>query len=361
MYSENPDVYKVDRLRNQYFEQNNKQHDVYTRWYKRWRRYIAPFVTDNGRILIPSAAERLQEASIINKSSSRDVGSWNYLGPKNHVNVKFDNNDSHVLISDHSNVYCFERCTSNPTVFYCGTESGGVYKSIDAGQNWTYVTKGLSVESVTAISVDPTNPDIVIFSAADEIWRSSNGGTTWSIVGNTAFQALNIEVYQFNWHPTNNQIIYAGTNLGLYRSNDNGLNWSQVFNGECMSVEFKPGNPQIMYALRYNSVTQIADFYKSNDGGNTFTIRPQGWFQVPAADAGPGSHHCASRRRGQLCGECAESGAGTGDGECAAQCHRSPCSGAGDRREPRRCHRQFPDTAGQWDRDRVRVRQWCRN
>jgi photosystem II stability/assembly factor-like uncharacterized protein len=286
MYSENPDVYKVDRLRNQYFEQNNKQHDVYTRWYKRWRRYIAPFVTDNGRILIPSATERLQEASIINKSSSRDVGSWNYLGPKNHVNVKFDNNDSHVLISDHSNVYCFERCTSNPTVFYCGTESGGVYKSIDAGQNWTYVTKGLSVESVTAISVDPTNPDIVVFSAADEIWRSSNGGTTWSIVGNTAFQALNIEVYQFNWHPTNNQIIYAGTNLGLYRSTDNGLNWSQVFNGECMSVEFKPGNPQIMYALRYNPVTQIADFYKSNDGGNTFTIRPQGWFQVPAADAG---------------------------------------------------------------------------
>ena len=33
MYSDQPDVYKVDRLRNQYFERNNRKHDVYTRWY----------------------------------------------------------------------------------------------------------------------------------------------------------------------------------------------------------------------------------------------------------------------------------------------------------------------------------------
>lgn len=286
MYSDNPDVYKVDKLRNQYFDQLGRKHDVYTRWYKRWRRYIAPYVTDEGRISIPTAQQRLEEATTINRSSSREAGTWTYLGPKNHLNVKYDDTDNHVLISDHSNVYCFERCTSSPSVFYCGTESGGVYKSIDAGQNWTYATKGLSVEGITAISVDPTNPDVVIFSSADEIWRSIDGGVNWNIAGNSGFQALNIEVYQFNWHPSNNQLVFAATNLGLYRSNDNGLNWTQVFNGESMSVEFKPGNPQVMYALRYNSVTQIADFYKSVDGGNSFTIRPQGWFQVPAADAG---------------------------------------------------------------------------
>ena len=284
MYSDQPDVYKVDRLRNQYFERNNRKHDVYTRWYKRWRRYIAPFVTEDGSIKMPTAEERLQEANSINRSNSRDVGTWSYLGPKNHFNVKYGNADNNVLISDHSNVYCFERCRSNPLVFYCGTESGGVYKSIDGCESWSYVTKGLSVESITAIAVDPTNPDVVLFSSNNEIWRSNDGGSNWAISGNSAFQNLNIEVYQFNWHPNDNQIVFAATNLGLYRSTDGGLTWTQIFNGTSMSVEFMPGNSQIMYALQFNSNTKIADFYKSTDGGISFSIRPQGWFEVPAVD-----------------------------------------------------------------------------
>ena len=284
MYSSNPDVYRVDAGRDRYFEAHNNKHDVYTRWYKRWRRYIAPFVNEAGRISMPTASERLRASN--RHSGKRDAGEWSFLGPNRHFSTKYNAADPHVLISEQANVYCFDRCATAPEIMFCGTESGGVYKTIDGGASWTYATKNLSVESVSAIVLNPTNPDNVLFSSSGVIWRSDDGGITWNPTGNAAFQALNIQVWQFAWHPQNNNTLFAGTNLGLYRSNDAGLSWTQIYSGECMSVCFKPNDAQTMYALRYNANTRIADFYKSVDGGTTFSVRPDGWFEVPTADAG---------------------------------------------------------------------------
>ncbi len=284
MYSSNPDVYRVDAGRDRYFEAHNNKHDVYTRWYKRWRRYIAPFVNEAGRISMPTASERLRASN--RHMGKRDAGEWSFLGPNRHLSTKYNAADPHVLISEQANVYCFDRCTAAPNIMFCGTESGGVYKSTDGAATWTYATKNLSVESVSAIVLNPTNPDNVLFSSSGVIWRSDDGGITWNPTGNAAFQALNIQVWQFAWHPQNNNTLFAGTNLGLYRSNDAGLSWTQIYSGECMSVCFKPNDAQTMYALRYNPTTRIADFYKSVDGGTTFSVRPDGWFEVPTADAG---------------------------------------------------------------------------
>lgn len=284
MYSSIPDVYRVDAGRDRYFEAHNNKHDVYTRWYKRWRRYISPFVNNEGRIVMPSVADRL--ASSNQNNANRDAGEWSFLGPNQHFSSKYNVADPHVRISEQANVYSFDRCEAEPEIMYCGTESGGVYKTIDGGASWTYTTKNLSVESVSAIVVNPADADEVLFSSSGVIWRSSDGGSTWSPTGNAAFQALNIQVWQFAWHPQNNNTLFAGTNLGLYRSDDAGLSWTQIYSGECMSVCFKPNDAQTIYALRYNPTTRIADFYKSVDGGATFTVRPDGWFEVPTADAG---------------------------------------------------------------------------
>jgi photosystem II stability/assembly factor-like uncharacterized protein/PKD repeat protein len=284
MYAQNPDVFKVDEGRNLYFANRGSQHDDYTRWYKRWRRYVAPYINEAGYIEMPSVEERLATSQSTQQRGGTQP--WEFLGPKRHYNVKYSANDANVLISDHANVYCFDRCTSNPQIWYCGTECGGVYKSTDAAQTWNYVTRGLNVEDISAIAVDPANADHVLFSSAGEIWKSSDGGTSWNITGDASFQSLNIQVYQFQWHPQNSQLIFAGTNEGLFRSDDSGNTWSQLFSGECMSVEFKPNNAEVMYALRFNGSTGIADFYKSTDGGSSFEIRPDGWFSVPTNDAG---------------------------------------------------------------------------
>ncbi len=284
MYAQNPDVYRVDEERKRYFEARLGKHDVYTRWYKRWRRYIAPFVNDEGYITMPTTAQRISAST--QSSASRDAGEWSFLGPNKHLNSKYSANDAHVLISEQANVYCFDRCASSPQIMYCGTESGGVYKSIDGAATWSYATQNLSIEGVSAIAIHPANPDVVLFSSAAEIWRTSDGGNSYTSTGDAAFQNLNIQVWQFAWHPQNFNTVFAATNLGLYRSDDAGLSWNQVYANECMSVCFKSNDTEIIYALRYNATTRIADFYKSVDGGATFGVRSEGWFEVPAADAG---------------------------------------------------------------------------
>jgi len=288
MYAENPNAISVDNAFKAFYDGRPFKHDLYSRYYKRWRRFVTPYVEDNGNVVYPSLEERMANSPQIQgvNNARADGDDWSYLGPDIHLNAKYDLGDENVPVSEQANVYAVDRCNANPLVMYCGTESGGVYKSIDKGQNWFYVTKGLTVEDISAIGVDPTNPDVALFSSANEIFRTSDGGLTWSITGNSAFQALNISVWQFAFHPTNPSIVHAATNLGLYRSTDNGVNWTQVFANESMSVEYKIGNPSIVYALRYNTTRQIAEFYKSTDGGLSFTVRLNGWFTVPPADQG---------------------------------------------------------------------------
>jgi PKD repeat protein/photosystem II stability/assembly factor-like uncharacterized protein len=290
MYAESPNAIKVDDAFRAYYAGRPFKHDNYSRYYKRWRRFVTPYVEDNGDVVYPSLQERLSNSWQIQPvpdNVSRAGGDdWTYLGPDVHLNAKYNAGDANVPVSKQANVYSVDRCTSNPLIMYCGTESGGVYKSIDKGQNWFYVTKGLTVEGVSAVGVDPSNPDIALFSSANEIFKTTDGGDTWTVTGNAAFQALNISVWQFSFNPIDPSIVHAATNTGLYRSTDNGSNWTQIFTGESMSVEYKIGNPSIVYALRYNVVSQIAEFYKSTDGGLTFSVRPNGWFTVPEGDAG---------------------------------------------------------------------------
>ena len=286
MYEPSPNVLEVDRLFRAYYATHPFKQNNYTRYYKRWRRYVTPYLNDDGTIHYPEATERQAMADASRSVQVQRSNTWSFLGPIVHRRGKYAVTDENVQMSYHANVYCIDRSMSNPQVLYCGTECGGVYKTVDQGVNWEYVTENNIIEDVSAISVDPLNENTVIFSAANEFWRSTDGGANWTIVGNTAFQNLNIKAYQFNFHPTNPQIVFAATNLGLYKSTDNGQNWNQIFSGESMSVEFKPGNPQVVYALQFNSNTGISDFYKSTDGGTIFTIKPTGWFTVPPADAG---------------------------------------------------------------------------
>lgn len=285
MYSDNPNVYDVDVAFHEYYDGKPFKHDTYTRYYKRWRRFVTPYVEENGRIKYPTLQERLQ-ASNLSNSAQRSGEDWQYLGPRIHYNARYNENSQGVPISRHSNVYTVDRCDANPNVMYCGTESGGVYKSIDKAENWTYVTRGIAVEAITAVSADPLNENVALFSSANEIWRTIDGGETWNVTGDQAFQNVDISVYQFHFHPTNPQIVFAATNRGLYRSADNGQNWFQIFSGESMSVELKLDDPSVVYALRYNSARQIPEFYKSTDGGLNFSPRLNGWFSVPAEDNG---------------------------------------------------------------------------
>ncbi|HCV44390.1 MAG TPA: hypothetical protein DGH68_12955, partial [Bacteroidetes bacterium] len=70
---------------------------------------------------------------------------------------------------------------SNPNILFCGTTqtgaSNGVYKSTDAGATWTLSNTGITEASIaiSAIAIDPTNPNTVYITIFDGVTNATTG------------------------------------------------------------------------------------------------------------------------------------------------------------------------------------------
>jgi photosystem II stability/assembly factor-like uncharacterized protein/PKD repeat protein len=286
MYDESNSVYAVDSAFEEFYSHHPFEKTTYTRWYMRWRRYVSPFLDENGFVHFPSQKEITDQLQLRNQALTSTRNAWTFAGPEVHYSSKSSEDDLFEPISEHANIYCVDRSVSNPSVLFAGSESGGVYKSVNAGESWTMVTHDMLVFDVKCVKIHPVNEDLVIFGAAGEIYKSTDGGANWFITGDAAFQALNIYLWDLQFNPANPNIVYAATNYGLYRSMDAGDNWTQVFSNQSMSVQLKPDDASTVYALRYDPAQQIPYLWKSVDSGATFLQKPEGWFEVPAEDLG---------------------------------------------------------------------------
>ena len=79
-----------------------------------------------------------------------------------------------------------------PGVFYAGMPAGGIWKTTSAGVTWFPIfDRETSVDSIGAIQVAPSNPDIIYAGAGDPIlgslgngmWKSTDAGATWQHIG----------------------------------------------------------------------------------------------------------------------------------------------------------------------------------
>jgi hypothetical protein len=83
---------------------------------------------------------------------------------------------------------------SNPTIVYTGSgyeddlDAKGIFKSTDTGETWTPINTGLSIHPgtgfpyyVKAMVVHPTNPDIVLAATGNGLFRTTDGGTNWTL------------------------------------------------------------------------------------------------------------------------------------------------------------------------------------
>jgi len=188
-----------------------------------------------------------------------------------------------------------------PSVFYIGAVNGGVWKTDDAGRTWQPIFDGQPTQSIGAIAVAPSDPNILYvasgegllrpdLSVGNGIYRSRDGGRSWSHLGLAEGQ----QIADLAVDPRDPSRLFAavlghpyGPNpeRGIYRSLDAGATWQRVLYTDAdtggSAVAIDPAHPEIVYAglwqARLGPWEDKDDFngtggglFKSSDGGNTW-------------------------------------------------------------------------------------------
>jgi len=190
---------------------------------------------------------------------------------------------------------------------YVGAASGGVWKSVNGGTTYKPVFDKQDVQSIGAITIDPTNPKVVwvgtgevwtrnSVSVGDGIYKSTDGGDNWTHLG-----LQNSErIARILVDPTAPNTVYAcvpgklwsdSWDRGVYKTTDGGQTWTQVLKGGnastgCSMMSMDPQHPQTVYAGMWDfrrkgwtfrsggdsaQAPSASGLFKSSDGGATWT------------------------------------------------------------------------------------------
>ncbi|MBS1700139.1 MAG: glycosyl hydrolase [Armatimonadetes bacterium] len=188
-----------------------------------------------------------------------------------------------------------------PKEYYFGATGGGIWKTTDGGDNWLPVSDGfLGSSSVGAIAIAPSNPDVIYagtgerdirgdISEGDGIYKSSDGGKTWSHIGLEATRTISRIVVDPKdpntvWVAALGHVYGKSTERGIYKSTDGGATWHHVFfstdHTGAVDLVIDPNHPNILLASFWdawrtpyslNSGGPNSGMYKSEDGGDTWT------------------------------------------------------------------------------------------
>ena len=178
-------------------------------------------------------------------------------------------------------INCIAFHPSDANTFWVGSPSGGIWKTTDGGGSWVILNDNESVLGVSAIAIDYTNPDIIYIATGDRdggsmgslgggqvadnasigVLKSTNGGATWNTTGLTYSTSDKRLIYSLVIHPSDNSILFAAASDGIFKTTDYGANWNIKNVNAWNDIEFKPGDPSIMY------VTNLVNY------GSTYICR----------------------------------------------------------------------------------------
>src|SRR2546429_3928814 len=188
-----------------------------------------------------------------------------------------------------------------PETFYFGSVGGGVWKTTNAGRTWSPVFDSASSASIGAIGVAPSNADVIYVGTGeadmrdsiqfgDGMYKSVDAGNNWKHIGLESTRQIGRIIVDSK----NPNIVFvaalghayaANPDRGVYSSHDGGITWQKVlFKNDdvgAIDLNFDPANSQIVYAALWNvrrppwfiyapANGPGGGIFKSMDGGTTW-------------------------------------------------------------------------------------------
>jgi len=209
----------------------------------------------------------------------------------------------HIGLEDTQQIARVRVHPRNPDIVYVAAlghvfgpnEQRGVFRSTDGGKNWQKILFRSNKAGATDLILDPTNPN-TIYAALWEVYRqpwtlesggpgsgifkSTDAGDTWNeITRNEGLPKGVIGNIGITVSPMNSDRVWAiveADDGGVFRSDNGGKTWSKVNEQRNLRqrawyytrIYADPKNPDTVYVLN-------TGFYKSNDGGRTYSsFRP---------------------------------------------------------------------------------------
>lgn len=192
-------------------------------------------------------------------ASSLGVNRWSSHGPDPHV--------SRLAIDP-----------SRPLVIFAA--AGSLFRSGDGGGTWIEVPIDPSRPSIAAIAVDPSNSRILYAGGSSSptggavVYKSSDAGESWVRAG--AGLPVFGAVGEIAVAPSRGDTLYALAQNTVYRSTDGGATWTglslNVENKQRLAVD--PLDASTVYLAAIGGRVPNGGVFKSVDGGTTWTNLP---------------------------------------------------------------------------------------
>jgi photosystem II stability/assembly factor-like uncharacterized protein len=189
----------------------------------------------------------------------------------------------------------------DPSIYYAGAASGGIWKTTDGGIRWQPVSDGMPVAAIGALAVAPSDPGIVWAGTGeawavrdsdvigDGVYKSMDAGRTWIHMGLDETGRIGRIIV----HPTNPDVVFvcaAGRitgpqpEKGVFRTIDGGAHWERVLFADqstgCSGLSMDARNPRTLIAglwqVEMHPWAELSGgpgsaVYISRDGGTQWT------------------------------------------------------------------------------------------
>jgi len=250
--------------------------------WRRWEHWMSSHLGSNGEFVnfsqLNQDALKEVEAKSIEKATT---SSWSFLGPNTST---YQSTQGYCIGNGLGRVDRIAFHPTDANIVYAGMPAGGLWRTTNGGTNWESLQDYSPSLGISGIAVSHTNPSTIYVLSGDGdsdisggfvndfgyirpsagVFKSVDNGVTWQQTG--TLSTNNYVGYELVMAPNNSNVLYAATSDGLWKTSNGGTSWTQIRTGRIYDVNIKPNNSNRIYCAT------SSNFQFSSNGGSTWFV-----------------------------------------------------------------------------------------